>query len=140
MAERWLTFRATLVLAVSGGPDLDFPQHDADTLAPLADFAADFNILGFLSICRQIAASPDADCNCSLKRSRCQVLGYILPAVKDVASDLPLPRVADSCWRICPVLGHDDKVVNSSVPQIDLETLSTAPAACSLHAQFFEAH
>jgi hypothetical protein len=98
----WLTFRATLILAVSGGPELDFPQHDADTLAELADFAADFNILGFLSICRHIAVSPDAVCNCSLRRSRCQGLGYVLPAVKDVASprnhagDLPFPRAADT--------------------------------------------
>lgn len=27
-----------------------------------------------------------------------------------------------SCWRICPVLGYDDKVLNSSVPQIDVES------------------
>lgn len=58
--RRWLTFRATLVPTISGGPDLDFPQHDADTLASLADLAADFNILGFPLI-RHSAASPDAD-------------------------------------------------------------------------------
>lgn len=96
-----MTFRATLVLADSGGPDLDFPQADADTSAPLADFAADFNILEFLSICRHSAALPDADCNCSLRRPRYQSWGYVLPAVKDVVSprrhagDLPFRRTAD---------------------------------------------
>lgn len=92
-------FRAALVLAVSGGPDLDFPQYDSDTLVPLADFAADFNILRFLSICRDSAAPLDTNCNCSVRMPRCQTSDDILPAVKDVVSprrragDLPIRRI-----------------------------------------------
>lgn len=34
VAERWLSiFSATLVLALSGEPDMDFPQYDADGYA-----------------------------------------------------------------------------------------------------------
>lgn len=46
-----------LVLALSGEPNLDFPQRHADTLSPVADLAADFNLLGLWN-CRHSAASP----------------------------------------------------------------------------------
>jgi len=147
VAERWLTFRATLVLDVSGGPDLDFPHHDADTLLRWPISRPTSTSWGFyrfvvtaqhhrIQIAIVRSGGPDARVRVTyFLRSKTWHLRAITRVTFRFQGLLTF-----SCWRICPVLGHDDKVLNSSVPQIDVETLSTAPAACSLHAQFFEAH
>lgn len=63
VAERWLTiFSTTLILVLSGEPDLDFPQYDADKYARFR-WPISRPTSTSWGICRHEAASPHAKCN-----------------------------------------------------------------------------